>query len=107
MTALFNSVHRGGEGINWILVSCTTAMFSFATALTGIQLYTQSICYIDNREFPGVGDTLPPGPLGYQSFIFFEALSVIDDFLFFLNGWLSDGLLVSHLSDITLIHPGA
>lgn len=59
-----------------------------------------------NHEFHGVRDALPPGPLGYHTFIFSNAVAVVDP-LFFLNGWLADGLLVSSLFDVTFVHPGA
>ena len=97
MAALFDPDHQRGKSTKWGIVSYTVAMSSVITALTGVQLDFQSICYIDNREFPGVGDTLSPGPLGYQSSIFFGTLAVGNDILFFLNGWLADGLLVGSL----------
>ena len=77
MAALFDSINRRGERIKWGLVAYTVAMFSIATALTGMQFNIRSISYIDNREFPGVEGVLPPGPLGYQSFIWSGALTSV------------------------------
>ena len=99
MAALVNPAHRKKEGIKWGFIIYTMVMFSFVTVLTGIQLNIQSISYIDNREFPG-DDVLPPGPLGYQSLIYSEALSVVPNVMFLLNGCLAAGLLVSPLSGV-------
>ena len=95
MAALFNPDNRRGKSVKWGLVSYTAIMFSVATAVTGIQLSVLSLCDVNNRKFPGVGDALPPGPLGYRSSIFSNVLPVVDILLFFMNGWLADGLLVS------------
>ena len=95
MAALFNPDNRRGMSMKWGLVSYTTITFSVSTAVTAIQLSLLSLRQIDNREFPGVRDALPPGPLGYQSSIFSGALPVAGNLLFFVNGWLADGLLVS------------
>ena len=94
VATLFNPIHRRERGVKWGLVSYAVVMFSTATILTGIGFNDQSNSYIDNREFPGVRDALPPGPLGYQSFTFSDTLPVVASFMFFLNGWLADGLLV-------------
>ena len=101
IAALFDSANRRGEGIKWGLVSYTVAMFSFATVLTGMQLHIRSVSYIDNRGFPGVEGVLPPGPVGYQSFIWSDALTLIPSLMFALNNWLADGLLVGSLFDTT------
>lgn len=37
---------------------------------------------------------VPPGPLGYQSFIFSDVLTIVPDVMFLLNGCLADALLV-------------
>ena len=74
-------------------------MFSFVTVYTAINLYLQSISYIDNRDFPGT-DAMPlPGPLGYQTFICANALNVVPSIVFSLNTWLADGLLVGFMSN--------
>ena len=105
IAALLNPAHRGGERIKWWLVSYTAVIFSSTTVLNAMQLNIQSICYIDNREFPGVEDVLPPGPLGYLSSIFSDALTTVPDFMFLFNGWLADGLMVSSLSDAAFTRP--
>jgi len=67
-------------------------MFSFATVYTAMNLNNQSISFIDNREFTGVGAL--PGPVGYQFFIGSNVLSVIPNLMFGLNYFLADGLLL-------------
>ena len=107
MAALFNPVRRRGDAIKCGIVSYTVVMFLIVTALTGIQFDIHSLCYIENRGFPGAGDALPPGPLGYHSFISSDALTVVHIILFFLNAWLADGLLVSYLLfSAVFTHPG-
>jgi hypothetical protein len=96
MNALLNPVNRAGGRIKWLLVTHTTAMFLFVTVFTGMYLNLQSISFIDNREFPGNATLpLPPGPLGYQHLIYNEPVSLVSRFMFMLNNWLADGLLVS------------
>ena len=95
MGALLQPINRDKEGIKWSLVAHTVAMFTFATIATAINLEVQSICYIDNREFPGIDDTLPPGAIAYQQLIHSNAISVVPSTMLFLNTSLSDGLLVS------------
>ena len=94
MAALFDPAHRRGERTKWGLVSYTVLMFLVATVLVGMGIYTQSNSYIDNREFPGIGDVVAPGPLGYQSLTFSDTSMIIANSIFYLNGWLADGLLV-------------
>ena len=94
------------DGIKWGIVSYTVVMFSIVTAVTGIQFDIHSLCYIDNREFPNVGDMLPPGPFGYHSFVSSDTPTVVDAIMF-LKGWLTDGLLVSFfLFRAVFTHPG-
>lgn len=81
-------------------------MFSFATVLTGMQLDIQSISFIDNRRFPGVGGRVPPGPLGYQAFTWSGPLILAPNLVFLLCNWLADGLLVSSLFDAAFARPG-
>ena len=95
MAALLNPVHRRREGIKWGLVSHTVVTFFVVTVLTGMQLDILSVCFIDNRKFPGVEGVLPPGPLGYQWLIYSRALGIGANLMFFLNNWLADALLVS------------
>ena len=106
MAALFNPVHRKGEGVKWELVSCTVAMFSFVTVLTAADLEILSTSYIDNREFPGVEGVIPPGPPGYEGFISLDGLGIVPHVMFILCTWLADGLLVGPLFDSAFAHPG-
>ena len=93
MAALFDPVHRRGEGIRWGLVSYTAVMFSAVTLQTAMNLHIVSICYIDNREFPG-NDAMFSGPFAYFVLIYAEAINVVPNALFLLSNWLADGFLV-------------
>jgi len=104
MTALLNPVNRA-RGIKWGLVSYTVAMFSFATAFTGLQLDIRSTSFIDNREFPGVKGLLPPGPSGYQLSIWSGGITIAATPTFLLNYWLADGLLVGSVFCAFLTRP--
>lgn len=107
MAALFNPVYRRGGPIKWGLVSYTVAMFSVVTIGTTMQLAIQSSSYIDNREYPGAGGVyLFPGSYGYQRSMNGGAISVVRAFMFTLDGWLADGLLVSGSLDATFTHAG-
>ena len=97
MSAFLNPTHGRREGIKWGPVTYTCAMFSFVTIFTAMNLDIQSISFIDNREFPGIPDVLPPGPLGYQFLIYSKAISIVPNLMFLLNNWLADGLLVGIL----------
>ena len=98
MAALFDPIHRRGERTNWWLVSYTVFMFLAATAQTAMAFYLRMSSYVDNREFPaGFESTTPPGPLGYESLSFKDALVIVDDVMFYLGTWLADGLLVNTL----------
>ena len=101
MAALFNPDHHRGERIKWGLVFYTTAMFFVVTVQTTMNLDIQSVSYIDNCNFPGTKDALPPGPYGYPLFIAAGALNVTPNAMFFLSDWLADGLMVSSLFDTT------
>lgn len=94
IAALFSPTNRSKGGIKWPLVAHTVVMFSFVTVYTATSLDLQSISYIDNREFPGVDGLLPPGPLGYQLFIYSKAINIVPNVMVLLNNWLADGLLV-------------
>ena len=104
IAALLNPDHRRGEPIKWGLVAYTVVMFSVATIQTAMDLRLQSISNIDNREFPG-SEVAPPGPVGYQSFIASEALSIIPNALFTLSNWMADGFLVSSSFGVEFTHP--
>ena len=65
MAALLKPLNRRGERVKWGLVSYTIAMFAFVTVYTAMNLHILSISFIDNREFPGAGGEVHPGPYGY------------------------------------------
>lgn len=92
MGALLNPIDRT-RGIKWGLVAHTSLMFSFVTINTAMSLDIQSVSYIDKRKFPSE-EGLPPGPFGYQLFLYSKAISFVTTLMFFLNNWLADGLLV-------------
>lgn len=95
-SSLFDPVHHTERGVKWPLVAHTVTMFFIASIMTVTSLYLFSISSIDNRGFPG-DDKLPPGPFGY---IFSDAIVfTIPNVMFLLNNLLSDGLLVSPVSN--------
>ena len=100
MTALFNPVHRRGEGIKWGLVSYTVVMFSLVTVYTATKGHIFSISYIDNRGFPR-------GPWGYQADTYLTAIPIVSRAAFNLNNWSADGLLVRPSFDTVVIHSSA
>ena len=101
MKALFNCANRKRHGgVNWRLVIYTVVMFSFATVYTAMGTEIQSISFIDNRNFPGVGDAIPPGPLGYQLYIYSKPISIVPNAIFLVMNWMADGLLVSFSSSL-------
>ena len=104
MTALFNPVYRRGGHIKWGLIPYTVAMFSSLTIHNAAVFNMKSMCYINNRNFPGVENVLPPGPGGFQQHM--VALNLIAYITFIFNGWLADGLLVSSLLDDTFTCAG-
>lgn len=94
MSALLNPTDRARGNTKWGLVVHAVAMFSFATIYTAFTLNIESISFIDNRNFPGVGEALPPGPLGYQFLIYSRPMGIVPNVMFLLDNWLADGLLV-------------
>ena len=98
MGTLLNPTRFARGDIKWGLVAHTVAMFSFVTVFTAANLDLLSVSYIDNREFPGT-DVLPPGPFGYQFFIFSKPINIAPYVMFYLNSCLADGLLVSPTSN--------
>ena len=106
MVALFDPIHRRGEPIKWGLVTYTVVMFSLVTIGTALQFDTQSVSYIDNRQFPGAGGIYPPGQTTYQDLIAFKPIAVIQNVTFILSNWLADGCLVSSLFDAVFTCPG-
>lgn len=94
VATLLDPANRRKEGIKrWGLIAYTVVMFSFVTVYTGMGSDILSISFIDNRGFQGVGDTIPPGPIGYQYSIYPDAISLIPNIMFLFNNWLADGLL--------------
>jgi len=104
MTALLDPINRKRDGIKWGLVCYTVVMFSCATLATGTAQNLISHCFIDNREFPGFLDIMPPGPIGYQWFIYSKPLSIVPNFASLSNYWLADGFLVGCLFLCPLAH---
>jgi len=94
MIALLSPANRRGQRVKWGLVIYTIVMFAIVTVYTGMDLDIQSISFIDNREYPGLGDTIPPGPLGYQLYIYSWPITIVPNLMFLLNNWLADGLLL-------------
>ena len=83
------------RGVRWILVAHTCAIFSLVTVYTAMSFNIQSVSYVDNREFPGVDDAAPPGPLGHQVSAYLKADNVARTAAYVLSNWLTDGFLVS------------
>ena len=106
MAAFFNPVHRRKEGVLWGAASYTVVIFSLVTALAAITLDILSISYIDNREFPGEGTSVPLGPFGHKLVMDPKALTVTPGVIFFWNNLLADSFLVRRLFDPTSTHPG-
>ena len=92
MTALLDSANRKKDGIKWGLASYTLVMFSVVTVVTAQNAHVQSLAYIDYRESPD-------GPLGYQTIVDNNALSITTNLMSLLNYWLADALLVSSSFD--------
>ena len=95
MGVLFDPANRRMGGSKWGFVVHSVAMFSFATIYIAMSINIQSISFIDNREFPGISDAIPPGPVGYQFFIHSKAIGIAPTPMILINSWLADGLLVS------------
>jgi len=95
INALLDPANRRREGTKWGLIIYTVLMFSFVTICTGMGLNFISISFVDNREFPGFGDQLPSGPVGYRFSAGPNATNIVPSVAFFLNNWLADGLLLS------------
>ena len=94
MTVLLNPANRERDGIKWGLVSYTVVMFLVVTLVTAGTVHTQSLAYIDNREFPG------GGPYKYRMAIYHEATGVIPNLASISNYWLADAFLVSLSFDL-------
>lgn len=99
MDALFCPSNRVRVGVKWGLAVHTVTMFSFVTAFTVAFLHVEPTAYLDNREFPGIDNVLPPGPFGYL-YSMRSITNRIPAFMFVLNQWLADGLLLYRCSVI-------
>ena len=99
MSALLDPANRKMGSTKWGLVVHTATMFSTVTIATALGLNLQSNSYIDDREFSSnIG--LPPGPIGYKLLLYRNAFSIVPSFMFYLNQWLADGLLVSFAENV-------
>ena len=102
MTALFDPIYRRGEPIKWGIISYTVAMFLLVTIETAMQLNTQSVSYVDNRECQSMLTVLGT----YQGPEFIpRAISITQNIMFTSNNWLADGLLVSSSFSAAFTHP--
>ena len=79
----------------WGLVAHTVATFLFVTIFAILDLHVLSISYVDNREFPGLGSTIPAGPFGESVS---NTIRIVPNIIFILNSWLTESLLVSFVS---------
>ena len=93
MTSLLDPERRPKGGIRWGLVAHTMVLFSVATAFALSNLNLQSVSYVDNREFPDMGDGFP-GPFNWQFFVYNKPIVFFPSIMFIINTWLTDGLLV-------------
>ena len=100
MIVLLSSSNQMRKGIKWALIAHTVSMFSFLTIPAGISQNVSSVCYIDNRNFPG-SDVAPPGPIGCPDVLFTVGTRISFAVMFPLNQWLADGLLVSRILEVT------
>jgi len=95
IVALLSPSHRKGQDIKWGLVGYSTVMFGLVTTFTAMNVRLQQLSYIDNREFPGVTNALPPGPIGWSLFMYSKPLVIVPNACFIIANWMADGLLVS------------
>ena len=82
------------------LVAYTAALVSFSTISLAVARNVLSTGFIDIRNFPGT-EEYPPGPLG-GTLIFGvdNGRATLVSFPAPVNQWLSDGLLVSSISNL-------
>ena len=95
VAALVSPVHRKGKTVKWGLIVYSTVMFGLATTYTAMNVRLQQLSYIDNREFPGISNVIPPGPIGWTIFMYSKPLVIVPNVCFIIASWLADGLLVS------------
>ena len=81
------------------LVIYTVALFSLITISLAVGRDMFSTVFIDIRHFPGT-EEYPPGPIGGRTIFSTDPAHVtLVGFPGFVNQWLSDGLLVSSISN--------
>ena len=95
IAALVSPLNRKGEKVKWGLVGYSTVMFALVTIFTAMNVRLQQLSYIDNREFPGIPNVLPPGPIGWSLSMYSKALVIVPNACFIIANWMADGLLVS------------
>jgi len=71
-------------------------MFCLVTIFTVMNARLQQLGYLDNRDFPGVPNVLPPGPIGWCFSMYSKPLVIIPNACFIIANWMADGLLVSN-----------
>lgn len=104
IVALLNPADYSRRGIKWGLVAIVMAIFSCVTICTAINLDFLSKTFIDDRDF-SAANAAAPGPLGYQFYVNSFAINVFSNFLFYLNNWLADGLLLFRCYVIYSMNP--
>ena len=92
MGVLLSPANPVKRGVKLALVSHTVAMFAFLTIPVGLNANSLSVCYINDREYPG-NESLP-GPIAYNYVLERKTETFVFDAMFPLNQWLADGLLV-------------
>ena len=81
-------------------------LFSVMTVHVAVVQVGVLTIFIDKRNFPGNSEGLPPGPAGAMVFFVNKAAYMgFGNVGFPLNQWLSDGLLVSSVSNsVACVH---
>ena len=95
VAVLVSPANRKGKTVKWGLVGYSTVMFGLVTTFTAMNVRLQQLAYIDNREFPGIANTIPPGPMGWALLMYSKPLVIVPNACFITANWLADGLLVS------------
>lgn len=96
MSRLLGPANRTrARGTKWGLLAHIATMFLVLVVNTATILDLYSVCFIDNRDFSGTYEAPDPGPPGYREFIYPDAITVVPNVMFYLNTYLTDGLLVS------------
>ena len=97
--ALIGSGNDTRRSVKLGLVAYTAALFSFSTISLVVGRDEVSVGFVDTRNFPGT-EAVPPGPIGGTDiFRLSSVCETLIGFPTFVNQWLSDGLLVSFISN--------